>query len=239
MRPSPRHNGPINQPPPVIRRIPVPATVPVGAPSRLRRSEIRGEDPRRMSLQAEIKQKVTSFLRSSPSRHRSTSRELSPGVRPAVRYRKEPPLTRPSRSLSGGSYTSDGSLSEINPKYPPRDSREPNRARPRAIDLDLERENERERERRQWEELGRKSRKDRAHLRPDINRRTSSHADVDRRRYDAAWDTKDRHRDSRDLEREVRRNLTSDELDRRERRGYRDRPISPPLTGVGGRRYPR
>jgi hypothetical protein len=72
-----------------------------------------------------------------------------------------------------------------------------------------------------------------------IDRRTSSHADIDRRRQDVAWDPRDRRRDSRDLEREVRRNLTSDELERRERRRYQDLGPSPAMTGVGGRRYPR
>ncbi|KAI1123283.1 hypothetical protein F5Y10DRAFT_55549 [Nemania abortiva] len=244
LRPSPRHNGPIPQHS-GVRRMPAASPIPGSAASRIRRSEIRAEDPRRMSFQAAVSRKLASLLPSSTNRHRSTSRELSPGLHSSVRYRKEPPNTRISRSLSGGSYTSDGSLPEITPKYSSRDSRESNRARDRAMDLELERaherERERERDRRRWEEedFGRKTRKDKAYLRPDINRRTSSHADIDRRRRDAAWDPRGRPRDSRDLDREFRRSLQSDEMDRRELRRYQDRGPSPPMTGVGGRRYPR
>ncbi|KAJ8129498.1 hypothetical protein O1611_g4135 [Lasiodiplodia mahajangana] len=239
LRPSPRHNGPIPQTP-VVRRMPVASPIAAGTASRIRRSEIRAEDPRRLSFQAAVSRKLASLLPSSSNRHRSSSRELSPAMRSSVRYRKEPPNTRISRSLSGGSYTSDGSLPEIAPKYSSRDSRESNPARVRPVDLELERDHERERERRRWEEeIGRKSRKDKAYFRPDINRRTSSHADVDRRRHDAVWDSRDRPRDSRDFEREFRRSLQADELDRRERRRYQDRGPSPPMTGVSGRRYPR
>ncbi|GAW21088.1 hypothetical protein ANO14919_106010 [Xylariales sp. No.14919] len=245
LRASPRHNTSIPQPHPTIRRIPVASPIPATAPSRLRRSEIRAEDPRRISLQAEIKQKFASFL-SSSNRQRSTSREPGPIPHASVRYRKELPHARLSRSLSGESYTSDGSLTEITPKYASRDNRDHNRARERIIDRErerdreIERERERERDRaREWDEMDRKSRKEKAYLRPAINRRTSSHADIDRRRQDALWDARERRRESRDLEREVRRNLTSDELDRRERRRYQDPGLSPPISGVSGRRYPR
>ncbi|KAI0434955.1 hypothetical protein F5Y09DRAFT_156643 [Xylaria sp. FL1042] len=244
LRASPRHNGPIPQPPPPgVRRVPVPPPIPVTASSRNRRSEIRAEDPRKLSLPAELKHKFASFLASS-NRQRSTSREPVPAPHSSVRYQK-PPRTRLSRSLSGDSYTSDGSLPEIPSKYSPRD-REQNRVRERIIEREGERSRERERERererdraREWEEIERKSRKEKAYLRPTINRRTSSHADVDRRRPDALWDARDRRRESRDLEREVRRNLTSDEMDRRERRRYQDSVPSPVMTGVSGRRYPR
>ncbi|KAI1187646.1 hypothetical protein F5B17DRAFT_311671 [Nemania serpens] len=244
VRASPRHSGSIPQPPPVVRRIPVATAVPAPASSRNRRSELRAEDTRRMSIPAEIKQKVTSFLMSSSGRHRSTSREIDPSIHPSVRYRKEIPRARPSRSLSGESYTSDGSLHEIAPKYTTRNGREHNRSRDRPISRDLEREMEFEREldrerARELEDLQRKSRREKAYLRPATNRRTSSHADADRRRQDALWDMRDRHRDSRDLERETRRNLTADEMDRRERRRYQDRGPSPIMVGGGSRRYAR
>ncbi|KAI0452488.1 hypothetical protein F5B21DRAFT_506192 [Xylaria acuta] len=249
LRASPRHNGSVPQPPPVfesVRRIPQPPPIPAATSSRMRRSDMRGDDPRRISMSAEIKQKVASFL-SSSHRHRSTSREPGIGLHSSVRYRKEAPRTRLSRSLSGESFTSEGSLPEIVSKYS-RDNRERDRARDRTIEREHERERGRERERererarekaREWEEMERKSRKEKAYLRPVVNRRTSSHADADRRREDAAWDARDRRRESRDLEREVRRNLTSDELDRRERRRYQDHGSSPTMTGVSGRRYPR
>ena len=238
LRASPRHSGSIHQPPPSIRRVPVPTPLPATNSSRVRRSAARAaEDPRKISLPAEIKQKFASFLMSSSNRQRSSSREPTPTPHSSVRYRKEVPRTRLSRSLSGDSYTSDGSLPEMAPKYPPRDDREHHRARERE-ERERSLERERERGRREWEEMERKSRKEKAYLRPTINRRTSSHADIERRRQDVLWDERDRRRDSRDLEREVRRNLTSDELDRRDRRRYQDR--DPPIvTGVGGRRYPR
>ncbi|KAI1740342.1 hypothetical protein F4680DRAFT_116442 [Xylaria scruposa] len=244
LRASSRHNGSVPQPPPGVRRMPAaPASaMPASTSRRLRHSDIRPDDPRRISFPAEIKQKFTSFLMSSSNRQRSTSREPGPDLHSSVRYRKETPRTRLSRSLSGESITSDGSLPEIIPKYS-RDSRERNRARDRTIERDRERDRERERARdkaREWEEeMERKSRTEKAYLRPVVNRRTSSHADVDRRRDDILWDARDRRRESRDLEREVRRNLTSDELDRRERRRYQDRGPSPTMTGVSGRRYPR
>ncbi|KAI0907170.1 hypothetical protein F4823DRAFT_603864 [Ustulina deusta] len=246
LRPSPRHNNSAPQPPPPsVRRVPGPPPIPATTSSRSRRLDTRADDSRRISLPAEIKQKFASLL-SSSNRQRSTSREPGPARHSSVRYRKELPRTRLSRSLSGESYTSDGSLSDITAKYSPRDGgREHDRARERMMERErergreLEREREREREKiREWE-MERKSRKEKAYLRPTISRRTSSHADVDRRRQDVFWDARDRRREGGDLEREVRRNLTSDELDRRERRRYPDRGPSPTVTGVGGRRYPR
>ncbi|KAJ2980110.1 hypothetical protein NUW58_g7033 [Xylaria curta] len=237
LRASPRHNGPKPQPPTSVRRIPVVTPIPAVPSSRVRRSELRAEDSRKMSIPAELKQKFASLL---THRHRSTSREPIPGLRSSVRYRKELPRTRLSRSLSGESLTSDGSLPEIVPPYSSRDSREHNRAHDRATERERERQREIVRERREWEEeMERRSRKDKTYLRPVANRRTSSHADIDRRRQEAMWDSRDRRRESRDLEREVRRNLTSDELDRRDRRRYQERGSSPTMTGVSGRRYPR
>lgn len=158
--------------------------MPATTSSRVRRSDMRADESRR-SIPAEIKQKVASFLASSSNRHRSTSREPGSGLHSSVRYRKEPQRTRLSRSLSGESITSDGSLPEIIPKYP-RDNREHDRTRDRTIERERERDRERDRERerarekaREWEqEMERKSRKEKAYLRPVINRRTSSHADV-------------------------------------------------------------
>jgi hypothetical protein len=66
--------------------------------------------------------------------------------------------------------------------------------------------------------------------RPDVPRRPSSHADLDRRRdrdRDLGWDREERWRRE---ERERRRELDRDR--------DRDRMPSPVVTGVGGRRYP-
>lgn len=250
IRPSLRHNGSVQPPPVSIRRIPIPPPMPVSG-SRFPPGPMRPEDHRKISLPAEIRQKLGSLLMSS-NRHRSTSREPGPDVRSGVRYH-----TRPTRSLSGESYTSDGSLPEVSPRYTSRGSRERNRTREHTLervrDRDREREREREfeREREQRsrererdrireleEEIERKARKDKSYLRPSVSRRTSSHADIDRRR-EVLRDVRDRRRDTRDLDKEVRRNLTADELDERERRRYQSRGSSPPVTGVTGRRYPR
>ncbi|KAI2641068.1 hypothetical protein GGS21DRAFT_355658 [Xylaria nigripes] len=235
--------------PSIIRRIPISTPPPASTSSRSRHSEVRADDPWRSRL-AGINHKLSPFLNSPSSRQRSSSRERMHQIHPSARSRKDTPRIRLSRSLSGESYTSDDSLLDITPKYSLRDSREHNRARDRVIERELERELERERERereqkrerereraREWEELDRKNRKDKNHYRPSINRRTSSHADIDRRRQDVAWDTRDRRPDNREMKRDFRRNLTSDELDRRERRRYQEHGLSPSMANVGGRMY--
>ncbi|KAI0837679.1 hypothetical protein F5Y06DRAFT_71477 [Hypoxylon sp. FL0890] len=215
-------------PPSSVRRMPVVTPVVPPVPVRPRRSEVRPDDPRRRSLPAEVKHRLTSFLSGSADRHRSNSREKRhPPPSPGVHFRRENP-SRLSRSISGGeSYPSDDSDPEIVPRYSARRERE--RLRDRVIEKERLRERERE------EELERRSR-ERAYLRPAAPRRASSHADVERRTRDYGWD----RRDSRDrsTDRDGRRVVTADERETRERRRYKDRGYSPIVTGVGGRRYP-
>ncbi|KAI2469805.1 hypothetical protein F4781DRAFT_206071 [Annulohypoxylon bovei var. microspora] len=229
-----RTHGPA--PPSSFRRMPVATPVTPPTPIRVRRSEIRPDDVRRRSLPAEIRQKVTSFLSGSSDRHRSNSREKRhpPNVQPGVHFRREG-SSRLSRSASGESYRSDESDTGLPSRYPARREREQERERV-IRDRVIEKE-QRRREREREEELERKSRHERAYLRPAAPRRSSSHTDVDRRTRDYGLDRRDRDRSS-DLDRDGRRVVTADERETRDRRRYKDRGYSPAVTGVGGRRYP-
>ncbi|KAI1323775.1 hypothetical protein F5Y16DRAFT_331016 [Xylariaceae sp. FL0255] len=239
---------------PSQRRGPLPPSVQVAPAHRLRHADLRpSQDPRRISFPSEIKQKVFSLL-SSGDRQRSSSRERRPpAVRSAVRYGKEPPRKAPHRSDSRQSYTSEDSELEVSPKYTPPSSREGFHARERERERERVAARERERERDRIREIEEENRKDRerererSYLRPKSGRRASSHADVDRREREVLWDNRDMtgSRASKDLEREVRRNLTGDEMDRdrqdrRRGKGRGTRSPSPAMTtGVSGRRYPR
>lgn len=134
-----------------------------------------------------------------------------------------------------------------------RDYNSDRRDRDRDRDRDREREREKDKDHRRGRDKGSDRRRERdstdeslsprsrkntvsgssSYLqRPDVPRRPSSHADLDRRRdrdRDLGWD-RDRDRDERwrREERDRRRELDRD----------RDRMPSPVVTGVGGRRYP-
>ncbi|RYP54797.1 hypothetical protein DL768_000525 [Monosporascus sp. mg162] len=206
-------------------------------PVRPHRSEALPNDPRRRSLPAEIKQKITSFLSGSHDRHRSSSREQTSGgssIRP--RYTREtPPSRRGRHGLSDGSYPSDESDSEVSPRRrSPRD-RERERARRRQVDREMERERKRERELAEEREIRSRSREDRVYLRPTADRRPSSHADAERIPRDFAWE-RDRDR-GRDWDRAGRRVTTSSEREQRDRMRRKSYGTSP-IKGVTGRRYP-
>ncbi|KAI2630218.1 hypothetical protein GGS26DRAFT_102856 [Hypomontagnella submonticulosa] len=227
-----RVHGPA--PPPIsVRRMPVETPVPSTIPVRPRRSEARPDDPRRRSLPAEIRQKVTSFLSGSSDRHRSSSRETRhpPNVVPSVRFRREG-SSHLSRSASGGdSYPSDESdAGVLPPRYPSRRDRDRDRLRDRVMEKEHLRERERD------EEFERSRRQERAYIRP-VPRRASSHTDADRRSRDYTWERRERDRDI-DYDRDGRRVMTADERESRDRRRYTDRGQNPSVTGVGGRRYP-
>ncbi|KAI0126941.1 hypothetical protein BJ170DRAFT_424474 [Xylariales sp. AK1849] len=236
--PRARVHRPVRPPAASVRVFPPEAsTAPpvVHIPARTHRAELRQDDPRRRSLPSGsfgIRQKLSSFLPGSGDRTRSNSRsDRENDSRPnSARTRPEHPSSRLGRGRSHETYSSEDSDSDASPKHRSRRDREREKAR--------ERELEEARERR--------SRKEKAYLRPDINRRTSSAADIERRPRD--WDARDRYREhdrNRDHRgrdhRDPRRNLTSDE---RERRSWRDRDRdrerggSPVVVGVGGRKYP-
>ncbi|CRK36625.1 hypothetical protein BN1708_007138 [Verticillium longisporum] len=190
--------------------------------------------------------KVTSFLPGSrsPDRHRSTSgrrseREREREVLAARRKRDQVArangASRLSRSWSDqdsdeSDAASDESAVERRRRQRLRENRdrerdeyqrdrERERERDRGRDRGREREWERQREREREDEREMRKRAPRYMPRPEAQRRTSSHADVDRMR-DEIWDPRDR---------EFR--------DDRKRWNERERAVSP-MTGVGGRRYP-
>ncbi|CAJ2499794.1 Uu.00g026470.m01.CDS01 [Anthostomella pinea] len=221
-------HGPAPPPSSSFRRVAGPPPPAASAfSSRARRNDIRADDPRRMSLPAGIKHKLTSMFPGSSDRHRSSSHETPtvPPIHP-VRFRKEAlPHSRLNRSQSGDSFVDEESDPQpTSPRYTSRNNRE------RMV------EKEREREREIEEERERRSRKEREYLRPPMSRRTSSHNDGERR---AGWEARDRER-NRDWDRDDgRRAWTSDENQRRDRRRYNDRGPDHAETGVSGRRYPR
>lgn len=123
------------------------------------------------------------------------------------------------------SESSEEESSKRRPPIRPRDERERDRYRERGRPYVLDREADDDME-------SAAARRTRQHLRrPDTFRRTSSHADVDRRREVLPqWDPRDKdRRDSRDRR---------DDRKRYERRSPDHDRDSSPLTGVSGRRYP-
>ncbi|RYO80327.1 hypothetical protein DL766_001655 [Monosporascus sp. MC13-8B] len=222
-------------PPPSIRLRSHPPPPTAATSARPHRPEVLPNDPRRLSLPAEIKQKITSLLSRSHDRHRSSSREHASG-RPSIRpryTRETPPSRRGRHGLSDGSYSSDESDSEVSPKRrTPRD-RERERARRRQVDREVERE--RERELAEEREMRSRSREERVYLRPTADPRPSSHADAERIPRDFAWE-RDRDRGG-DWDRAGRRVTTSSEREQRDRRRRKSYGTSP-IKGVTGRRYP-
>ncbi|KAI1841394.1 hypothetical protein JX265_007459 [Neoarthrinium moseri] len=247
--PRSRDHRPMRPPTASVRVFPpdVPTGASAGRPSH--RAELRQDDPRRSSLPSGhfgIRQKLSSFLPGSLNRPRSTSRsDRENDSRPnSARLRAEHPSSRLGHRRSVEDHSSEESDGERSPRYRSRHDLDRDR------DRDREREREKIRERQQREreledERERRSRKDRAHLRPGVNRRTSSAAEIERRPRE--WDVRDRYRDrDRDRGREVRdprRNLASEDRERRhwrddERDRDRRRGGSPVVVGVGGRKYP-
>ncbi|KAK1998453.1 hypothetical protein LX36DRAFT_656533 [Colletotrichum falcatum] len=260
-RPHTHHS---NEPPlPGFRRMgssaPQPPPAPHGPPpgARIHRADLRPEDARRRSipivdgLREKIAEKVTSILPNgrSPERHRSTSGRRSDP--PSRRSREYLPSSKLNRSWpdigSDDSGASDSEEEGRRRRLRARERREMeereqrerervrdrdrgrdrdhrrDRERERERDRDLERERDRDRvanwEREEENELRR--RRERHMVQPETQRRTSSHADVDRMRGrgEASWEPRDR--EARD-----------------DRKRWKERGVSPVISGVGGRQYP-
>lgn len=224
--------------PPPVRRFPPPGGSNSGAPYRNRpdmRPE-RPDDPRRRSVPSpsfrdKISEKVSSILPNGKSserprhvRHNSYNNDSG---RPR-RSREHIPPSRLSRSYSDlesdHSDDPEGSDGEGHRRRRMRDDRDRDRDRER------ERERYRERERGRPRDLDREreeERRERQYLRrPEVERRTSSHADADRRREHQGWDPR-----NRDQVREDRKRWEK-------RMPPEERGSSPVTTGVSGRRYP-
>lgn len=171
-----------------VRRVAVPPTAPVPPPPpqslRTHRSELRPDESKRRnvpsplgSLRNKLSETVSSMLPSGLDRPRSGSRRNSSSHDAAAHVRRPREPLQPSRLSHGFSdLDSDSSSGSVPP--------EALRRRRRMQD---ERERERDRLARgrpEWEDDGRR--------RPGTQRRTSSHADVDRQ-----WDGRERARDDR------------------------------------------
>jgi hypothetical protein len=229
-----RQHRPESPPPPSVRRfVPPSAPQPPAATSspppsyRNNRPEIRVDEPKKRNvssprgLRNKISETVSNILPGGlGDRPRSGSRQGS--YHDPIPSRRSREHFQPSR-LSH-MYSDEPSGESIG------DSTSEDEAQRRRRSRD-ERERERERYRdrgrqRDPEERDSGSRRERPHLqRPPIERRTSSHADVDRRRDHPGWDAHNRERI-----REERRRWD------RDRRSPEERGPSP-AAGTSGRRY--
>lgn len=243
----PHAGGGSPPPPPSIRRVPPP-----GPPrpshstsSRPQRPDGRPDDQLRRnglsplgSLRKKFTDTVSSVLPNglTSDRSRPSSRHYSSNEH--LRQRRSREQFAPSRlSRSYSDLDSDGD-SDVGPTDegrrrrrrgpPPPEERDRDRERDRT-ERDRYRERDRapegDRERDDERDLGRR---DRQYMRrPEAQRRTSSHADIDRRREPVPWDShdKERFRDERDRRR----------WDTRRSPGEED--LSSPPIGMPGRRH--
>ncbi|KAF0320169.1 hydroxyproline-rich glycoprotein DZ-HRGP [Colletotrichum asianum] len=239
-------------PPGFRRMPPPPPSVQVPSGARLHRSELRADDPRRRSIPIveKISEKVASILPNgrSPDRQRSTSGRRSDP--PSRRSREHLPTSKLNRSwpdIAPDESDASESEEEARRRHRRREVEERERAererqqrardRERGRDKDRRRDRERDRdyEHRErdrgervvdWErdeDREARRRRERLHpVRPEAQRRTSSHADIDRMRErgEPPWEPRDR--EFRD-----------------DRKRYKEpRGASPTISGVGGRQYP-
>lgn len=224
-----RHPPSPSSPPSVRRFVPPPESKP---PSSYRhRPDSRSDDARRPngqsplgSLRSKLTEKVSNILPNGigperPRNHRHSS--YTSDTPRARRSREQAPPSRLSRSYSDldSEDDSDAETSDAERRRRRRlqEDRERDRYRDRGRQRDIEREREIAREREE-------ERRERYLRRPDVTRRTSSHADIDRRREFAGWDPRNRE-------------SLRDERRRWDRHASGDRGESP-ITGVTGRRYP-
>ncbi|KAH6609384.1 hypothetical protein Trco_002730 [Trichoderma cornu-damae] len=181
-------------PPPGVRRVvppsssgPPPASAGSSAPSfRTHRSDSRAEESRRRgspfgSFREKMAETVSNILPGSHSRN--SSRQSS--VNDPHRVRRSREHIPPSRLNQNHSDLASDGLSE--------ESSEEERRRRRRLREERERERERDRYRADDQDSGGRRERPQHPRRTDSQRRTSSHADVDRRR-EPGWDMRDRER---------------------------------------------
>ncbi|PNY23948.1 Uncharacterized protein TCAP_06118 [Tolypocladium capitatum] len=233
-----RHPASPPPPPPSVRRFmpptaPQPAAAATNVPPSFRshRSDMRSDDPKRRSvpsplgsLRNKLSETVSSILPGglSSDRPRAGSRQNSSNG--PMRSRKSRDQFQPSRLSRSYSDLDSNNSSDPGP------TEEDLRRRRRMRD---ERERERERHQRDrardadrdWEEdRDSGSRRERPYLRrQETQRRTSSHADVDRQRDRPAWEQRDRDRPRDDRRKWERRSP--------------DEAAATPATGAAGRRH--
>ncbi|KAK7416335.1 hypothetical protein QQX98_005280 [Neonectria punicea] len=209
---------------PLGAQVPPPANPP---PSYRHRPDIRADEPRRRastnpSFREKLTEKVSNILPNGlgPDRPRNPTRPSYNESRP--RRSREFPPSRLSRSHSDldsdGSSDLEGSEDSYQRRRKMRDDRDRDRDRERIRERDRGRQREFERERED-------ERRERYLRRPDMERRTSSHADMDRRRDHPSFDPRNRE--------QIR-----EERKRWEKRVPPNERNTSPMTGVSGRRYP-
>lgn len=234
-RKAKRRRHPVSPPPPPSVRRFVPPTAPQPPPAatnvspsfRPHRSDMRSDDPKRRSvpsplgsLRNKLSETVSSMLPNglTSDRPRTGSRQNSSNG--PIRSRKSRDQLPPSRlSRSYSDLDSDDSSGpgptgeDLRRRQRMRDERERHQ-RGRARDPV-----------RDWEEdRDSGSRRERPYLRrPETQRRTSSHADIDRQRDQPGWEPRDRDRPRDDRRRWERRSPDED--------------AATPTTGVSGRRH--
>lgn len=196
------------------------------------RPDIRTEDPRRRSVPSpsfreKLSEKVSNILPNGkgPERPRNHVRHNSYNNESgrSRRSREHLPPSRLSRSYSDleseGDSGSDSNDNEFQRRRRMREERDRDRDRDRYRERDRGRPRDPDREREE-------ERRERQYMRrPEVERRTSSHADVDRRRDHPPWDPRNRE--------QVR-----EERKRWDKRMPPDERGPSPVTGVSGRRYP-
>ncbi|KAF7548482.1 hypothetical protein G7Z17_g7042 [Cylindrodendrum hubeiense] len=198
-------------------------------PQSYRHPEIRTEEHRRRaapspSLREKLAEKVTNILPNGivPDRPRNLSRPTS---------FNEPSRPRRSRDLQSSRLTrSFSDLDSDESSEPEPNAAEYQRRRRMQDDRESrERERLRERDRGRPRDFDRErddERRERQYMRrPEVERRTSSHADMDRRRDHQSFDPR-----NRDQLREERK--------RWDKRSPPNERGTSPMTGVSGRRYP-
>ncbi|CAM1504724.1 Fc.00g023150.m01.CDS01 [Cosmosporella sp. VM-42] len=229
-----RQNTSPPSPPSVRRFVPPADRLPPGsatAPPFRHRPDMRPEDPRRRSVPSpsfreKLSEKVSSMLPNGKGseRPRNHVRHNSYNSDRARRSREQIPPSRLSRS-----YSDLDSEASSDPETSNEEIRRRRRVQERERDRDRDRYREKERGRpRDPDREREEERRERQYMRrPEVERRTSSHADIDRRRDrdHQSWDPR-----NRDQIREDRK--------RWDKRVPPDERGPSPVTGVGGRRYP-
>lgn len=240
---KPRHRQQSPPTPPYTRRPPnTSSQQPSSATTRAHRSDIRdttglkrqAANSPRGGIRDKLSEKVSSIFPSSrpPDRPHNDSRHTShsSGTRARSTRAPAPAQPRAARVESDSEETDTSDTGPSEEETPPRrkpalrssEARERDHYRDRGRPHVLDREPDDDVE-------SPAARRTRQNLRPNVIRRTSSHADVDRRREVPVWDSRDK-----DRERPPR-----EERKRYERRSPDHGRRSPsPLTGVSGRRYP-
>ena len=231
-----RRHHPASPPPPSGRFVSAEAAQSKSTASkpslRSHRADLRQEETRRRSPIGSLRQKVNETVNSlfppsnkppAPQDRPRSSRQnsYSEAVRPR-RTREPVQQTRLSRSWSDLESEGDSGESAESEEDPRRRQKMRDRPRERGRPRDVERERELDRERDGPRDFS-GSRQDRPPLRrPQPTRRTSSHADIDRRRDRPSWDARDRDR-------------VRDDRRKGDRRAMEERDMSP--TMGPGRRY--